>query len=63
MSLIGQTFRAYRPSYYCQPEDFQLQEEPDRQAKISTYLKRAEEGLPLFEAEQQFIPVRRTTVA
>ncbi len=63
MSFIGQTFRAYRPSYYCQPEDFQVQEEPDRQAKISLYLKRAEEGQPLFDEEQQFLPARRTTVA
>ncbi len=63
MSFVGQTFRAYRPSHYCQPDDFQLQEDLDRQDKITIYLKRAEEGLPLFEAEQQFIPTRRTTVA
>ena len=63
MSLVGRTFRAYRPSSYSQSDDLQEQPDMDRQAKITLYLKRAEAGLPLFEADEQYSSKRRTTVA
>ena len=63
MSFVGRTFRAYRPSHFSQQDDLTEQQDLDRQDKIIIYLKRAEEGLPLFEGEQQFSPMRRTTVA
>ncbi len=63
MSLGGRTFRAFRPSSFSPPEELQEEVDLNRQAKIHLYLKRAEEGLPLFEADQQLGTKRRYIVA
>lgn len=49
MSLGGQTFRAFRPSYFAQPDELEDVEYQAKQAKILLYIRRAEAGQPLFQ--------------
>jgi hypothetical protein len=49
MSFGGQTFRAFRPSRFAQPDELEEEHQEAKQAKIRIYIKRAEAGMPLFE--------------
>ena len=49
MYFGGQTFRAFRPSHFAQPDELGEEGDQARQANIRLYRERAAAQLPLFE--------------
>ena len=49
MSFGGRTFRAFRPSEYGRQDEVEEDGQEAKLAKMQLYIRRAEEGLPLFE--------------